>query len=335
MKASSILLLLLAAGNAFGQQSGGNGVPGGPGNGGSPSGAASGGLTGTYPSPGLNAASVASAVASQPITPSQLGASTSNTSSTAMFQAAGFNGTANFNGTSVYTQPLLINCSPGYTAGVGFNSSAAPSVYSTGIMTVCGAGNDLRFIVGGAFPMELQSGYVIVGPLIPILFNNASNDPDLQLEHDSSTVLPILDIGASGSNSNGVLGAAGLINPNFGTCGYGQSACPTSGSPANLVSSIPGSSSGAQYSIHGAVACHQSTTSATVVLTVKYTDPSSTAQTIPSGTANCTTLGPSSVAALDTVIRALPGTAISYYVTTINSPGGYEASVGALLESVN
>ena len=49
-----MLVLLMMAGTAWAQQTGGSGVPGSQGGGGAPSGSAGGALTGSYPNPGLS-----------------------------------------------------------------------------------------------------------------------------------------------------------------------------------------------------------------------------------------------------------------------------------------
>ncbi len=64
-----MLVLLMMAGTAWAQQTGGSGVPGSQGGGGAPSGSAGGALTGSYPNPGLSpsAAILPSPTASQNI----------------------------------------------------------------------------------------------------------------------------------------------------------------------------------------------------------------------------------------------------------------------------
>ena len=81
----------------------------------------------------------------------------------------------------------------------------------------------------------------------------------------------------------------------------------------------------AQFDIRGSVACDSAVSGASVVLTVKYSDPSNTLQTM-TGTANCTTLGPASVAGIDQVVRVNNGTTIKAYTTVTGTPV-YGASV--------
>ena len=53
------------------------------------------------------------------------------------------------------------------------------------------------------------------------------------------------------------------------------------------------------YRINATVACTSSTATATAILIVKYTDPSSTVQTLTLATATCTALGSLSISSLD------------------------------------
>jgi hypothetical protein len=75
-----------------------------------------------------------------------------------------------------------------------------------------------------------------------------------------------------------------------------------------------------QYLITGSVYCDTSSAAATVSLSVSYTDPSSTVQTISGGTATCTTLGASSLATINSVIVAKNATNITYTTVIANSP---------------
>jgi hypothetical protein len=89
------------------------------------------------------------------------------------------------------------------------------------------------------------------------------------------------------------------------------------------------------YRADVAVACTSAVSTATVNLTIKYTDPSGTSQTFTGGTpAACTTLGSSSVLSFSLSFRAENATAIQYSVTTANTPA-YQASVAVFQESAN
>jgi hypothetical protein len=82
------------------------------------------------------------------------------------------------------------------------------------------------------------------------------------------------------------------------------------------------------------VACTSSTAAATVILIIKYTDPSNTLQTVTLATTTCTALGNASVANLDQGMAILTGTNMQYSVTTANSPS-YQARIAVYQEGVN
>jgi hypothetical protein len=88
------------------------------------------------------------------------------------------------------------------------------------------------------------------------------------------------------------------------------------------------------YRINAAVACTSSTSVATAILTLKYTDPSSTVQTLTVATATCTTLGSASVANMIQEALISTGTNVQYNVTTANSPN-YQARIAVYQEGVN
>lgn len=88
------------------------------------------------------------------------------------------------------------------------------------------------------------------------------------------------------------------------------------------------------YRINASVACTSSTATATAILIIKYTDPSSTVQTITLATATCTALGSASVASLDQGMAILTGTNIQYSVTAANSPN-YQARIAVYQEGMN
>jgi hypothetical protein len=84
-------------------------------------------------------------------------------------------------------------------------------------------------------------------------------------------------------------------------------------------------SANAAFQFSGTPECTTSSAAATATLNLKWTDVSSTAQTI-SVTATCTTLGASSIADMIHTFRAKAGTAITYGVTIVNTPT-YDVSV--------
>lgn len=100
---------------------------------------------------------------------------------------------------------------------------------------------------------------------------------------------------------------------------------------ANITNSFPVDT---QYNISSSVGCVNSTAAATVVLQVRYTDVSSTLQTLITPTATCTTLGASSISQINQVVRVKAGTAFAYFVTAVNSPT-YEASVALVQQGIN
>ena len=88
------------------------------------------------------------------------------------------------------------------------------------------------------------------------------------------------------------------------------------------------------YSIHASADCSTSVSLATVAISIKYTDTSSTVQTISPSAAVCTTLGSASVQMVNQEVVALTGTNIQYEVTTANTPT-YAARVSIHQEGTN
>jgi hypothetical protein len=88
------------------------------------------------------------------------------------------------------------------------------------------------------------------------------------------------------------------------------------------------------YRVNASVACTGTAAAATAILTIKYTDPSSTVQTITLTTATCTALGSLSIAGLDQGIIISTGTNVQYSVTTVNSPA-FQARVAVYQEGMN
>lgn len=88
------------------------------------------------------------------------------------------------------------------------------------------------------------------------------------------------------------------------------------------------------YRINAAVACTGSTATATAILIIKYTDPSSTVQTLTLATATCTTLGAASVASMVQEVVIASGTNVQYSVTAALSPN-YQARVAVYQEGLN
>ncbi|HTS10574.1 MAG TPA: hypothetical protein VMH00_00520 [Candidatus Limnocylindrales bacterium] len=72
------------------------------------------------------------------------------------------------------------------------------------------------------------------------------------------------------------------------------------------------------YRFSTPIAC-DSATATTVVVTLAYTDTSSTSQTLASGTVTCTSLGSSSVGSFSTMIRVKSGSTISFTTTAVGS----------------
>jgi hypothetical protein len=88
------------------------------------------------------------------------------------------------------------------------------------------------------------------------------------------------------------------------------------------------------YRISAGVACTSTTAAATVILAIKYTDPSSTVQTITLATATCTALGIGSIASLDQPEVMAAGTNVQYSVTIVNAPS-YQARIAVYQEGMN
>lgn len=88
------------------------------------------------------------------------------------------------------------------------------------------------------------------------------------------------------------------------------------------------------YRINAAVACTGTVAAATAILVIKYTDPSSTVQTLTASTATCTALGSASVASMIQEVVLLTGTNVQYSVTIANAPT-YQARIAVYQEGVN
>lgn len=88
------------------------------------------------------------------------------------------------------------------------------------------------------------------------------------------------------------------------------------------------------YLVSARVYCDTAVATATVTLSIGYTDSSNTAQTVTPSAAACTTLGAASFALIQTPIRAKNATTITYTTTAANSPN-YDVSVQVYQQSTN
>lgn len=88
------------------------------------------------------------------------------------------------------------------------------------------------------------------------------------------------------------------------------------------------------YRINAAVACTGTVAAATAILAIKYTDVSSTVQTLTVATATCTALGSASVASMVQEVVISTGTNVQYSVTIANAPT-YQARVAVYQEGIN
>lgn len=98
-------------------------------------------------------------------------------------------------------------------------------------------------------------------------------------------------------------------------------------SSTKIITSASGTHS---YLILGSIFCTSATSSATIQLTISFTDPSGTNSTFNSGTATCTTLGNSSRGTLGITgnnIIVTTTSDINYSVSVTNGPAPYELSI--------
>jgi len=88
------------------------------------------------------------------------------------------------------------------------------------------------------------------------------------------------------------------------------------------------------FLITGSLYCTTASAAATATLTITYTDPSSTVQTLVPTLATCTTLGSASITTMSNTIRAKNGTAIQYAIAIVSTPT-FDASVQVIQLSAN
>jgi hypothetical protein len=88
------------------------------------------------------------------------------------------------------------------------------------------------------------------------------------------------------------------------------------------------------YRITASVSCTGVVATGTAILAIKYTDPSSTVQTVTLGTATCATLGSLSIATIMQAANIITGTNIQYLVTAANAPN-YQVRIAVYQEGVN
>lgn len=74
------------------------------------------------------------------------------------------------------------------------------------------------------------------------------------------------------------------------------------------------------YLVTGTLYCNQVVSTATVTVTISYTDISNTAQSATTTAAACTTLGSGSFATFSAPLAAKASTAINYSTTAVNTP---------------
>lgn len=88
------------------------------------------------------------------------------------------------------------------------------------------------------------------------------------------------------------------------------------------------------YLVEVTITCDTSVATATVIGTLRWTDPSSTAQSVVIPTATCTTLGAASYGELVQTVRAKTGTTITIEAAIANSPN-YDITATAIQRTSN
>lgn len=226
----------------------------------------------------------------------------------------------------------------GKTQGTGGNTS---SVTTTGSV---GSANE---IVVATFGPNQGGGPSSVSVI---------NGQPLLVTETTVSLNPIFNRGALGNNNSGLSGTQTLnalgvglapsfwndVIATFKLNTSGTTAIPTfrliteadlpTGTPNPLFSVNPVGQTGAisdsamtvasgttVYQFNGTINCTTSSAAATATLNLKWTDTSSTAQTL-SVTATCTTLGSASAGDLTRTISAKTGTLVTYGVTIANTP---------------
>ena len=114
--------------------------------------------------------------------------------------------------------------------------------------------------------------------------------------------------------------------------GYDAQIARTSAQTAKTLYTVRASNT--LFRADASVACDSSSSAATVLVTILYTDVSGTAQSLATGTANCTTLGSGSVANEVISFMAEEGTVIQYSTTVANRPT-YDVRVALTQLGVN
>jgi hypothetical protein len=119
------------------------------------------------------------------------------------------------------------------------------------------------------------------------------------------------------------------------TAGSGMVVCPSSLTTLYTMPNIATSQvGGVLFSYLANIDCASANTGATAILTLSYRDVSGTTQTVTAGTATCTTLGAASTSSLSGTLMMYGNSAVSYEVTTANSPN-YQARVVIFQETTN
>ena len=165
-------------------------------------------------------------------------------SGTSTLQAGSASGTFNFNGPTVFNNSMLTQCQASGPI-LAFNTTSAPSVYSTGLWTDCTNGY-LRFNTLGTELFDITN----LGPLVTngttLLFNNSSNSPDLELYHAAVGSSSALAIGWEGANAFASFEGASFINvgitggATFTSNGCSATALISGGSIGKFVSGTSG-----------------------------------------------------------------------------------------------
>lgn len=206
--------------------------------------------------------------------------------------------------------------SPPAIGGTAQAAGSFTTILATGNVNVGAAGGTSAVVFQNSVTqgVRLASGY-------PIYWtpNNGGGTPDVGIDRNTIGVLEI-NIGG-GQASTGKLKLAGLY-PNGSFVASGQ----TSATTAQTLTTTTATST---YQINAVVTCDTTVAAATVTLSVAYTDPSSTAQTVTPSAAACTALGASSSANVTQTIRAKTGTTITVAAAISGSPN-YDIAATAL-----